>query len=117
MPYKFSYDETSSGGSFHNEEGDASGAKRGSYGLPGRTVNYVADADGFRATVTSNEPGVDSARSPADVSFSGGREPGANVPVPTPGGDLPPFPALPGSDTPGNAGGSLPKGHGTQHVS
>lgn len=47
----------------------------GSYGLRDadgriRTVNYIADAAGFRATISSNEPGVES-KSPADVSING----------------------------------------------
>ncbi|KAG0419428.1 hypothetical protein HPB47_004128 [Ixodes persulcatus] len=91
-PYSFSYDGTSTGGSFHSETGDASGIKRGSYGLPGRTVNYVADAGGFRATVTSNEAGVDTAQSPADVTVSSG----SGAPGPPPG-DTP-------SDLPGESG-------------
>lgn len=32
-----------------------------------RIVEYVADANGFRATIKTNEPGVDGKESPADV--------------------------------------------------
>uniref|UniRef100_A0A224Z044 Structural constituent of cuticle n=1 Tax=Rhipicephalus zambeziensis TaxID=60191 RepID=A0A224Z044_9ACAR len=70
-PYSFSYDSSAIGGPFQQEAGDALGSKRGSYGLSGRRVNYVADAGGFRASVQSNEPGVDNTKSPADVVFTG----------------------------------------------
>jgi len=61
--YAFGYDEAHpSGGSFRKESG-SHGVKIGSYGLRDadgrvRTVNYVADAAGFRATVSTNEPGT-----------------------------------------------------------
>lgn len=61
--YAFGYDEAHpSGGSFRKESG-SHGVKVGSYGLRDadgrvRTVNYVADAAGFRATVSTNEPGT-----------------------------------------------------------
>lgn len=32
-----------------------------------RVVDYIADADGFRATIRTNEPGTDN-QSPADVT-------------------------------------------------
>ncbi|XP_018497191.1 calphotin-like [Galendromus occidentalis] len=62
--YQFGYDEVhSTGGSFRREAGNAVGAKVGSYGLRDidgryRIVNYVADAAGFRAQVSTNEPGT-----------------------------------------------------------
>ena len=62
--YAFGYDEGHlSGGSFRRESGNALGVKVGSYGLRDadgrvRTVNYVADAAGFRASVSTNEPGT-----------------------------------------------------------
>ncbi|XP_003741895.1 adult-specific rigid cuticular protein 15.7-like [Galendromus occidentalis] len=62
--YAFGYDEAHpSGGSFRKESGNALGVKIGSYGLRDadgrvRTVNYVADAAGFRASVSTNEPGT-----------------------------------------------------------
>lgn len=75
-PYSFGYVRSQGGGtSFHKESGDASGSKMGSYGIKGadghiRTVHYVADAGGFRASISSNEPGVDSSKNPADTSIS-----------------------------------------------
>jgi len=62
--YTFGYNEDHpSGGSFRREAGNLAG-KTGSYGLrdiDGRTriVNYVADAAGFRASIQTNEPGVE----------------------------------------------------------
>ncbi|EEC11060.1 structural constituent of cuticle, putative [Ixodes scapularis] len=108
-PYSFSYDGTITGGSFHSETGDASGVKRGSYGLPGRTVNYVADAGGFRATVTSNEAGVDTAQSPADVTVSSG----SGAPGPPPGDTPPIYPGRYLSEASDSRGaGGLPVGRG-----
>ena len=48
----------------------------GSYGLRDadgrvRTVNYVADALGFRASISTNEPGVDAYQAPAATSVNG----------------------------------------------
>ncbi|KAG0432757.1 hypothetical protein HPB47_020556 [Ixodes persulcatus] len=67
QPYSFGYDNVDEFGTklFHNEQGDASNAKRGSYGYTDanglfRRVSYVADANGFRATVDTNEPGTQS---------------------------------------------------------
>ncbi|KAM7300469.1 cuticle protein 16.8-like [Ixodes scapularis] len=65
QPYSFSYDNTDEFGtrSFQEETGDASNGKVGSYtytdatGLT-RTVKYIADAAGFRATIETNEPGT-----------------------------------------------------------
>ncbi|UYV65410.1 hypothetical protein LAZ67_3004299 [Cordylochernes scorpioides] len=47
----------------HNEETDANGHKKGSFGYTNedglyRTVNYIADDQGFRASILSNEPGL-----------------------------------------------------------
>lgn len=64
--YTFGYNEDhTSGGSFRRETSDRLGNKVGSYGLrvgDGRVriVNYVADHNGFRADVISNEPGIES---------------------------------------------------------
>ncbi|CAL1279669.1 unnamed protein product, partial [Larinioides sclopetarius] len=66
--YAFGYNEDhTSGGSFRRETGDQYGNKVGSYGLrvaDGRVriVNYVADHNGYRADVVSNEPGVHTQR-------------------------------------------------------
>ncbi|XP_076341263.1 cuticle protein 14-like [Tachypleus tridentatus] len=74
--YNFAYDEGSlTGGSFRKESGDALGnVKIGSYGLRTadgriRTVNYVADAAGFRTDIDTNEPGVE-AKDPASASIN-----------------------------------------------
>ncbi|XP_022645465.1 uncharacterized protein LOC111243734 [Varroa destructor] len=62
--YKFSYNEKhSTGGSFRLESGNAYGGVTGSYGLVDadgrqRIVTYVADANGFRASIKTNEPGT-----------------------------------------------------------
>ncbi|XP_042909203.1 uncharacterized protein [Parasteatoda tepidariorum] len=62
--YAFGYNEDhSSGGSFRRETGDRHGNKVGSYGLRigdgrMRVVNYIADSDGYRVNVISNEPGL-----------------------------------------------------------
>ncbi|KAK8780392.1 hypothetical protein V5799_018263 [Amblyomma americanum] len=76
QPYSFGYDTTDEFGTqlFHKEQGDASNAKTGSYGYRDanglfRTVSYVADAGGFRATVDTNEPGTAPGAS-ADAVFN-----------------------------------------------
>jgi len=74
--YAFSYDEQhATGGSFRRESGAAGHAVTGSYGLRDadgriRTVNYIADAAGFRASISTNEPGVEP-KSPADTLING----------------------------------------------
>ena len=59
----------------------------GSYGLRDadgriRTVNYVADALGFRASVSTNEPGVDPKQDPAATSLTGAGIPTIAAPAP-----------------------------------
>lgn len=54
------------------EIGDSLGNKKGSYSIAlidgrRRIVEYVADGNGFRAIVRSNEPGTDASQDPADV--------------------------------------------------
>ncbi|EEC14131.1 cuticular protein, putative, partial [Ixodes scapularis] len=72
--YQFGYDVShSTGSSFHKETGSP-GVKIGSYGLRDidgrvRVVNYVADSQGFRADVQTNEPGVVS-KDPAGVTIN-----------------------------------------------
>jgi len=72
--YAFSYNEDhATGGSFRSEQG-APGAVTGSYGLRDadgrvRTVNYIADAQGFRASISTNEPGVEP-KPAADTSIN-----------------------------------------------
>lgn len=75
--YSFGYETEHDDGSTstRQESSDANGAVRGSYSYRDadglfRTVDYVADENGFRATVRSNEPGM--ARGdpdPADVNL------------------------------------------------
>lgn len=70
---------------YRSEQGDANNVKTGSYGYTDvyglyRRVNYVADANGFRATVDTNEPGTAPGAS-ADVVFNA-----SPVVPPVPGG-------------------------------
>ncbi|PRD31841.1 UNVERIFIED_CONTAM: Cuticle protein 10.9 [Trichonephila clavipes] len=98
-PYNFDYQSADEQGNVHyrNEEGDASGTVRGTYGYTDnqglfRVVEYIADASGFRANIRTNEPGTDGKESPADVQitaeqppagiqdkFTGGRSGGAGA--------------------------------------
>lgn len=122
--YDFEYGEAV--GPFHKESGDAFGNKKGVYGLREhdgrtRTVDYVADGGGFRASVHSNEPGVDDTQSPADVTFnkggpSSGPAPGILLPFPgAQGGGSPPWSA--GGGAGGGTGGAVDTSFGTQDVS
>jgi hypothetical protein len=70
--YKFGYDESHAQGRSGRHEERNGHVVRGSYSLADadgrdRTVHYVADASGFRATIHTNEPGVDASRDPAAV--------------------------------------------------
>ncbi|GBN13242.1 hypothetical protein AVEN_101713-1 [Araneus ventricosus] len=74
-PYSFSYNSnTEDGGSSgHQESGDGSGRVTGSYTVTdleghNRVVDYIADENGFRATVRTNEPGTANLNS-ADVTM------------------------------------------------
>jgi len=73
-PYSFGYTADAIGGqSSRHETSDGTGTVRGSYSILGadgqqRTVDYIADAGGFRAQVRTNEFGTES-KSPADVRF------------------------------------------------
>ncbi|XP_064454840.1 cuticle protein 10.9-like [Ornithodoros turicata] len=76
QPYSFNVDSTDEYGNrlYRTESGDANNFKTGSYGYHDaagvyRHVEYVADADGFRATVQTNEPGTKSS-APAGVQYS-----------------------------------------------
>ncbi|KAH7966471.1 hypothetical protein HPB49_016660 [Dermacentor silvarum] len=76
QPYSFGYDNVDEYGNrqFRSEQGDSKNAKTGSYGYRDvnglyRWVNYVADANGFRATVDTNEPGTAPGAS-ADAVFN-----------------------------------------------
>jgi hypothetical protein len=78
--YAFSYNEQhATGGSSRSESGNPWGSV-GSYSLNvgdgrQRVVKYVADGAGFRAAISTNEPGT-AAKAPASVSISA---PGAIV--------------------------------------
>ncbi|XP_050043580.1 uncharacterized protein [Dermacentor andersoni] len=76
QPYSFGYDNVDEYGNrqFRSEQGDSNNAKTGSYGYRDvnglyRRVNYVADVNGFRATVDTNEPGTAPGAS-ADAVFN-----------------------------------------------
>src|SRR6218665_3596097 len=61
----------------------------GSYGLSDadgrvRTVNYVADEHGYRASISTNEPGTDVKQDPAAANFNLGEAEIAAVPVAAP---------------------------------
>lgn len=73
QPYSFSYDITNDFGTrlSQSESGDANNVKTGTYSYSEangifRNVQYIADKDGFRATIDTNEPGTKSS-APADV--------------------------------------------------
>lgn len=76
QPYSFGYEHTDEYGTKQSrqETSDANNAKTGSYGFTDargvfRQVSYVADADGFRASVSTNEPGT-APSAPASVVYS-----------------------------------------------
>ncbi|KAG8188491.1 hypothetical protein JTE90_008056 [Oedothorax gibbosus] len=72
IPYHFSYEVQDNQGTHHrHEHGDGDGTVKGSYGFIDergvhRLVNYIADHQGFRAHVMTNEPGTKS-EDPSDV--------------------------------------------------
>lgn len=73
QPYTFSYDITNDFGTrlSQTENGDSNNVKTGTYSYSEatgifRNVNYIADKDGFRVTIDTNEPGTKSS-APADV--------------------------------------------------
>lgn len=76
QPFDFGYNVQDEFGNnqFRQEKGDESGSVQGSYGYTDaygvfRKVHYVADQNGFRADVKSNEPGMKQ-ENPADVQLS-----------------------------------------------
>lgn len=83
-PYQFSYSAPSEGGqSSHQESGDGSGRVTGSYSVVdedgrSRLVEYVADELGFRASITTNEPGT-SNQAPADVTINSSADEGVGA--------------------------------------
>jgi len=83
MPYSFSYTaDATDGGSARQETSDGS-VVRGSYMLDGpdgikRVVHYIADKDGFRATITTNEPGTES-MAPSGVLLTSSQLPASEI--------------------------------------
>lgn len=84
MPFAWGYDINDGYGAtqYHKENGDEYGKRTGSYGYMDaygvyRNVYYVADENGFRATIKTNEPGTAN-ESPADVELTA-EEPPAQV--------------------------------------
>ena len=74
-PYQFGYEFADElGMNQHRQEvADSSGVVKGSYGYLDplgvqRIVEYIADKDGYRVVVKSNEPGI-SAQNSADTHF------------------------------------------------
>ncbi|UYV81453.1 hypothetical protein LAZ67_20001237 [Cordylochernes scorpioides] len=74
-PYKFGYDVDDGyyNRHHHKEESDIYGAKTGSFGYTDahgiyRHVSYVADGQGYRAYVSTNEPGT-APQDPADIKM------------------------------------------------
>ncbi|KAH9406919.1 hypothetical protein TYRP_013186 [Tyrophagus putrescentiae] len=86
--YNFGYNEDhATGGTFRKESGTGGHGVQGSYGLRDadgrmRTVNYVADALGFRASVSTNEPGTDVKQDPAAVNLNYGGHLAGHIPAP-----------------------------------
>ncbi|GFS52716.1 cuticle protein 10.9 [Nephila pilipes] len=85
IPYTYNYNaETEDGGSSSRQESsDGAGRVSGSYtvnNLEGhsRVVEYIADENGFRAVVKSNEPGTTN-QNPADVTVESSAD--ATAPV------------------------------------
>ena len=75
QPYNFGYKiDDGYGNNQHQEEsGDTYGNKKGSYGFTDaygiyRKVDYIADEGGFRATISTNEPGTADSH-PADAKI------------------------------------------------
>ncbi|XP_013780194.1 actin cytoskeleton-regulatory complex protein PAN1-like [Limulus polyphemus] len=86
QPYDFSYDIKNDYGDtqWQQESGDASGNKQGSYGYRDaagvyRQVEYVADANGVRFVIKTNEPGTDN-QNPADVQITSEQAPATYQP-------------------------------------
>ncbi|XP_071041730.1 uncharacterized protein [Parasteatoda tepidariorum] len=97
IPYQYGYDIAGDHGEFkqtRQEHGDGHGNVQGSYSYVDahgiqRTVDYVADGHGFRASVRTNEPGTDN-QSPADVELHA-----SPVPNPEPAYSAPRYAAAP----------------------
>ncbi|XP_015903812.2 adult-specific rigid cuticular protein 15.5 [Parasteatoda tepidariorum] len=90
-PYSFSYSaplDDGVGQSSRSETADGSGRVQGSYSLNNdeghyRVVDYVADENGFRASIRTNEPGTES-KNPADVTIESAAGPYPYAPIARP---------------------------------
>ncbi|XP_013791577.1 cuticle protein 16.8-like [Limulus polyphemus] len=89
-PYDNGYDTVDEFGTrlTRQESGDGAGRVQGSYGYADaqgiwRDVKYVADEGGFRASVSTNEPGTAN-QNPADVEVSAQEPPAGVQPVVVP---------------------------------
>ncbi|CAN7989146.1 unnamed protein product, partial [Ixodes hexagonus] len=86
IPYAFNYlSQLEDGSHSHEESGDGSGRVTGKYTLSTadgrtRTVTYVADENGFRAEVVTNEQGTES-KNPADVTIQSSALPGPEAAI------------------------------------
>lgn len=74
--FDFKTEDNSGNGQYRKEESDKNGVVHGSYGYTDangiyRHVEYVADKDGFRANIKSNEPGLIGETQPASIQLSG----------------------------------------------
>lgn len=75
----YNENQLTGGASFYREKGYANGTREGSYGYTTRNgliriVTYVADHNGYRAKLLTNEPGVGTAN-PANVNITKETEP------------------------------------------
>ncbi|KAI1278110.1 Cuticle protein 16.8 [Halotydeus destructor] len=83
MPYSFAYTaEATNGMSARSETSDGNVVK-GSYMLKGpdgldRVVHYIADKDGFRARIETNEPGTET-MNPAGVELYSSQQPASEI--------------------------------------
>ncbi|KAF8793074.1 Cuticle protein 10.9 like protein [Argiope bruennichi] len=97
-PYQFSYSAPAiNGGSTHEETGDEYGRKTGSYTVQNedgseRIVQYVADENGFRASISTNEPGTAN-QNPADVTIQSSADDGYQSLQSPPAAVIPSVPA------------------------
>lgn len=78
--FDFKTQDNSGNGQYRKEESDKNGVVRGSYGYTDangiyRHVEYVADQNGFRANIKSNEPGLIGETQPASIQLAGGPSP------------------------------------------
>jgi len=83
MPYSFSYTAEATDGMSARQESSDGSTVRGSYMLNGpdgiqRVVHYIADKDGYRATIQTNEPGTES-MAPSGVLLESSQLPASEI--------------------------------------